>query len=231
MMIQRMLSGKTMLTIASAGLLWSTAVMAQPQPGEEGEGGDRPRRFDPEQMFTRNDANGDGAITADEFRGPEEMFKAVDADGDGKVTKEEMSAMRPPQMGEGGPMGPGWLKEDLGATDEEWEVLEPRIQAVRESQMKLFMGGRGGFGRRGGGQSGPGGPGMGGQNMQMPEADELRTALQNKEAAAEDIQAKLDAYRAARKVVEEQVKTAREELRQIVTPRQEAVLVINGVLD
>ena len=41
------------------------------------------------RMFERLDANNDGVITKDEFKGPEQAFARMDANGDGKVTQEE----------------------------------------------------------------------------------------------------------------------------------------------
>ena len=51
-------------------------------------------------MFEKKDADGDGALTLDEFKKGmkdkqlegEKRFKRLDADGDGKVTLEEMKA-------------------------------------------------------------------------------------------------------------------------------------------
>jgi hypothetical protein len=39
--------------------------------------------------FDRDDANHDGKLSKDEFRGPGRAFKAMDADGDGYVTRKE----------------------------------------------------------------------------------------------------------------------------------------------
>jgi len=40
----------------------------------------------------RGDANGDGVVDRDEFRGKDEHFDKIDADGDGQLTKEECKA-------------------------------------------------------------------------------------------------------------------------------------------
>ncbi len=59
------------------------------------------KKPDPAKMFEKKDADGDGALTLDEFKkgmkdkqleGAEKRFKRLDADGDGKVTLEEMKA-------------------------------------------------------------------------------------------------------------------------------------------
>ncbi len=52
------------------------------------------------EHFKEMDADGDGAVSREEWKGPEMMFDRVDADGDGKVTTEELQKMR--GAGEGG---------------------------------------------------------------------------------------------------------------------------------
>jgi len=39
------------------------------------------------------DADGDGRITAEEWKGPQEFFRMLDRDGDGAVTETERQAM------------------------------------------------------------------------------------------------------------------------------------------
>ncbi len=60
--------------------------------------GDKPKP-NPEEMFKKKDANGDGKLSKEEFtKGAkdaakmEERFTALDKDKDGSVTKEEMAA-------------------------------------------------------------------------------------------------------------------------------------------
>ena len=59
------------------------------------------KKSDPAKMFEKKDADGDGALTLDEFKKgmkekqletAEKRFKKLDKDGDGKVTLEEMKA-------------------------------------------------------------------------------------------------------------------------------------------
>lgn len=137
-------------------------------------------------------------------------------------------------------------KEQLGADDESWKVLEPRLTKVMELS-RDNMGGRGGmFGgmaMRGGpgGQGGRGGeagnrPRFPGEENRQPSAVEkaaeaLSTTLENQSASAETIKQQLTALRAARVKAQQDLATAQQELRQILTVKQEAILVLNGTLN
>jgi hypothetical protein len=125
-------------------------------------------------------------------------------------------------------------KERLGASDEEWNVIKPLLSDVMKLQ---FQGGRRGgmmfAGRRGGDQGGDRGGDRGPSRMeqQMPEATALQTAVENQGTPAADLKAKLEAYRAAQAKHEADLKAAREKLRKVLTLRQEAMLVLSGMLD
>jgi hypothetical protein len=126
------------------------------------------------------------------------------------------------------------IKEQLGASDDEWKVISPKVEKVMTAQRETFGGG-GGFGRGGfgGGGRGPGGGG----GDQAPTtalgkaAQDLRTTLEDKNAAPETIAKKLSAMREAREKARKDVADAQKDLKEILTQRQEAVLVINGMLD
>ena len=45
------------------------------------------------KRFPKSDANKDGIVSKEEFRGPQRMFDRIDADQNGKLSKEEISAM------------------------------------------------------------------------------------------------------------------------------------------
>ncbi len=83
----------------------------------------------------------------------------------------------------------------------------------------------GGFGNAPGRPAGPGGFGP----QPSPELDALRKALDSK-APAEEIKAKLADVRAARKKKEAELEKAQDELRDMLSPRQEAVAVTLGLL-
>jgi len=123
------------------------------------------------------------------------------------------------------------MKEQMGASDDEWKVLSPKIEKVMTVQRETRGGGFGGFG--GGGRRGGGGGG----GDQQPTTEtgkasaDLRTALENKDAPADDIAKKLAAYREARDKGRAQLQAAQKELKEILTQRQEAVLVNMGMLE
>src|SRR5215208_6905495 len=76
------------------------------------------------------------------------------------------------------------IKEQLGASDDEWKVIQPKVDKVMNAQRETFGGGRG-FGGRGGG-------GGGGGDQQPTTAlgkasQDLRTTLEDKNAAPETI--------------------------------------------
>ena len=60
---------------------------------------------------------------------------------------------------------------------------------------------------------------------------DLRMSVERKDTSAESIAAKLTAYRQARDKVREELLAAQKDLKSAVTPRQEAILVIMGLLD
>ena len=178
---------------------------------------------------------------------------------------------QPPQGGgQGGPGfgGPGgnfdpaqmrqrmmerW-KEQLGADDDAWKVIEPRLTKVMEINRQTMAGGMGGmFGMRGmrgmRGQGGPGGqqgqgrggpqgdrPRFPGDENREPSAVEkaqeaLETTLDNESASADTIKQQLTALRQAREKAKQELAAAQQSLREILTVRQEALLVLTGMLN
>lgn len=116
-------------------------------------------------------------------------------------------------------------------SDAEWKVIEARIQKVNEARRDVgFGGGRGFFGRRPGGDQG------GDQNRSRfggepnPDAEALQKALDAK-APADEIKAKLAKYRESRKQKEAALETARQDLKKVLSVRQEAIAVMMGLLD
>jgi hypothetical protein len=99
--------------------------------------------------------------------------------------------------------------------------------------------GGGGGGANGGGAGGGGGGGgaaAGGADAQ-PVSDvqaklkDLQTALDNKDTSADDIKTKLQAYRDAKTAAKADLAKAQDDLKSVLTQRQEAVLVTMGILE
>jgi chromosome segregation ATPase len=133
------------------------------------------------------------------------------------------------------------MKELMGANDEEWKALQPRIEKLQQLQrdasnfggMGLLMDfGGGGGGRGGRGFGGPGGPGGDRQpSVSQQKTSELVEVVKNKESSPAQLKEKLAAAKAARAQAKAELAKAQEELRELLTVRQEAVLTAIGTLD
>lgn len=120
-------------------------------------------------------------------------------------------------------------REELEVTDDsEWKALEPLITKVGEARMAI---GFGRFGGRGGGPGGPGGQGgqRGGFGQPNAAADALQKAIDAK-ASNTETKAALDKFVADRKAKQAALEKAQAELRKVLTPRQEAIATLNGLL-
>ena len=153
----------------------------------------------------------------------------------------------------------GMYKENLGASDAEWKIIEPKLTKVmelsRESSfggMRGMMsmmgrGGRGGQGTQGrgdrGGRGGQGAQGRGDRGGRTPrEGDRpestiqkastaLATVLENKSSANAQIKAKLLGLRKAKEQAQQKLAAAQKDLKSVLTLRQEAKLVAAGMLN
>jgi hypothetical protein len=131
-------------------------------------------------------------------------------------------------------------------SDDEWKVIQERIEKVTQARREVgFGGGMGGmgFGRPGrpGGNAGNaeasadgqgprrGGRGGFGPPEPSPEAEALQKAIEAK-APADEIKAKLAKLREVRKEKEAKLETAQEELRKVLSVRQEAAAVLAGLV-
>jgi hypothetical protein len=169
----------------------------------------------------------------------------------GTAFAQDTAPATPPAGGQGGPGGgqgggrrgnfdPAQFRqrmmdnyrEKLGIKDDaEWGVIEGRINKIDETR-RSTMRGFGGFGGRGPG--GPGGPGggqgnRGGGAQANPDAEALQAALDSG-ASAEEIKLKLTAYREATKKKEAELAKAQDDLRQLLSVKQEAAAVLLGLL-
>ena len=132
-------------------------------------------------------------------------------------------------------------------SDSEWKIVETRITAVMEARRELASltprgrggrGGRGGGGggdqadrgdqERGRGRGGPGGPGGFGFEP-GPEVGALEKAVEA--GGAEEIKAKLAAWRAARQEKEAKLTKAQGALREVLSVNQEGAAVLAGLLE
>jgi hypothetical protein len=144
--------------------------------------------------------------------------------------------------------------------DAEWKVISERLTKVMDARRGMGgfggFGGPGGMGGPGGpppgggpggnnsggpqgpsdqasgARSGPGGPGgppgMGRQNS--PELEALNKSIESK-ASSSELKGKLEAVRAARKKQEAALAQAQDNLRQVLSARQEAIAVSMGLLN
>ncbi len=118
------------------------------------------------------------------------------------------------------------MKEQFAATDEEWTALKPKVEKVftarTAASVRTF--GRGG---RGGGQGQDTAP----TTEVGKAAAALRTTLAEENAKPEDIKAKLAALRTARDKANADLAKAQQELKEVLSVKQEAVAVLNGLID
>jgi len=134
------------------------------------------------------------------------------------------------------------MRERLGVTEAEWKVLQPRMdkvqQLMRQSRggfrgmLGMFgMSGRGDRGRRGGDDRRPEGQPEREQSDVEMKTGALRSLLEDETSSAGSIKAALGALRKARQKVQDELAIARKELREVLTARQEAQLVLMTLLD
>jgi low affinity Fe/Cu permease len=130
------------------------------------------------------------------------------------------------------------MKEIFGASDDEWKVLQPKIEKVQTLARQVRGGmGMGMAGQRAGRGARPGGEQQPAEAPQRQQSDvekamsALQQVLQNKEATPEQIKSALTALRDARAKARDELEKAQKELREVVTVRQEAVCVTMGLLD
>jgi len=127
--------------------------------------------------------------------------------------------------------------------DSEWKLISDRVTKVMDAQRDVRSGanmgamfrrppggdqnagdgGNGGNRRRGGGPGGFGGE-------PSPEAEALNKALENK-ASNDDVKAALAKYRESRKAKQEKLAKAQEDLKKVLSGRQEAAAVSLGLLE
>ena len=134
------------------------------------------------------------------------------------------------------------MMERLGVSTDEWKVIEPLYTKVSELQRSTR--GRGRFGMRGG-PGGPGGPGQDGgrgnrRMMGGPDGEEtavqkaqqaLSDLLENESTTPEQIKESLVKLRTEKEKARQELAKAQEDLKKVLTLKQEAQLVLMGTLD
>jgi hypothetical protein len=120
------------------------------------------------------------------------------------------------------------LRKQLGASDEDWKVIGPKIEQLVELQQAARAGTRG---FRPGGFGGFGGPGPSEPSELTEAAATLREALRDPDVPDRDRRLVLEDYRRARDKARQRVAKAEAELRDLLTQRQEALLVTMGLLE
>ncbi len=158
--------------------------------------------------------------------------EARDRAGAGQDERRARGNFDPAQMRE------RWMntiKEQLGASEDEWKALQPKLDKVMTAQREARSGsgGFGGFSGRSRGGEERDRPRTGDQPESKVAAAqrELRATLDNKSASTDDIATKLKAFRDAREKARAELQAAQKALREGLTPRHEATLVLLGILE
>lgn len=122
--------------------------------------------------------------------------------------------------------------------DDEWKLVSARLEKVQEAQrevralsgdFRLLFAQSADQGGQGGRTRGGGAPGGFGGGTPNPDAEALSKAVTAK-APSDEMKQKLARVREARKNAEGKYDKAADDLRQVLTVRQEAVLVAVGLL-
>lgn len=201
------------------------------------------------------DANGNasGVVTTMDAQG-NVMTQRIAPDGTVTTTGPNGTSTAPP----GGPGGPsaGWagnpggpimnfanmdpqqiqqrmqdmriqsFRDQLGATnDDEWAVIQERLRKVIQLRAEIANGARAVIRR-----AGSGGPSAGGRPPSLPEAAALQSAIENN-APDKQVADAMDRLRATKKAKQADLLRAQQDLRDVLTPHQEAVLLLAGILD
>jgi hypothetical protein len=157
----------------------------------------------------------------------------------------------PPGQGQGGPGGPGGgqrgqgqgrggdfqaqmierAKTELAASNETWTKIEPLLSKVvtlnNEINARGMRGGRQGQGRPDQPQTAP----QAAQSDVQKATVALRALTQDDTSSMDEVKAKLADLRKAKEKAKEELAKAQEELKKAVDARQEAKLVLMGLLN
>jgi hypothetical protein len=122
------------------------------------------------------------------------------------------------------------LQEPMGCSDEEFAAIRPYMEKVvdaqQASQVNRFRGGP-----PQNGTQGPNNPRPANVSAVQQAASDLQSTLSDPDANSDLIKNKLDILRQAQDKAKQDLTVARSQLQALLTARQEAVLVENGLLD
>jgi len=127
------------------------------------------------------------------------------------------------------------IKEQLASPDEEWKLIQPKLDKVLAVQRESRGSGRtfGGGRTRGGNQQGQPTPAAQPAQPQSEVAtasDELRKAVADKATPPEELTKKIAALREAKAKAKANLAAAQKDLRELLSARQEATLISSGIL-
>jgi Spy/CpxP family protein refolding chaperone len=126
-----------------------------------------------------------------------------------------------PKMGFGGGGfggfggGPGDARKAIGATEEEWKVINPKVQKVTTLRRAVS------------GEPGP----MGGSTGLAQAQTELKTVLDDPKHTKAQVEEKITAVRKAREQARTDLVEAQRDLARMLTPSQQAIMVSLGYLE
>lgn len=126
-------------------------------------------------------------------------------------------------------------KETLEITsDDEWKAMQPLVQKVLQARMGAMQGmARGFMGRPRGGDTQAQAQGNRPRGMFGQEPDAATQALEkavDAKASKAELKAALVKYNEARKAKQAELEKAQNDLRNVLTARQEALATLNGLL-
>jgi hypothetical protein len=123
------------------------------------------------------------------------------------------------------------IKDQLAATDEEWNTLSPKLEKLLDAKRDM---------QSGAGMSWTATNGrapvfrVSDRNTDTPVGQAMaavRAALEDKETSAQEITKRLSALKEAREKARIQLDSAQTDLKRAISPRQEAVLQTLGVVE
>ena len=122
------------------------------------------------------------------------------------------------------------IKDQLQASDKEWEALSPKIEKVMDARRNTATG----AGMSWSSSNGAAPVFRAGNTPDTPPGkamQQVKTAIEDKDISNDEILKKLAAMREAREKARAELAAAQKELKEACTPRQEAILVTLGQLD